>query len=212
MAKWLVFDVGETLASEERWLSSWADWLGVPRGTFFAALGAIIEARRPYQDVLRLFRPDIDLDAERTARQAVGITDYFVRDDLYPDALPTLAWARRAGYRVGIAGNTSAATEAFIRSLEFQADFVGSAASWNVAKPDPGFFRRVIAETGVTPADITYIGDSIDNDVRPALSSGLQAIHIARGPWGVVQARWPEARSVRAIRSLSELPSPVERP
>ena len=35
MTKWLVFDVGETLASEERWLGSWADWLGVPRGTFF---------------------------------------------------------------------------------------------------------------------------------------------------------------------------------
>ena len=27
----LFFDVGETLASEERWLGSWADWLGVPR-------------------------------------------------------------------------------------------------------------------------------------------------------------------------------------
>ena len=38
MAQWLVFDVGETLASEERWLGSWADWLGVRRGTFFAAL------------------------------------------------------------------------------------------------------------------------------------------------------------------------------
>lgn len=46
----LFFDVGETLASEERWLGSWADWLGVPRPTFFAALGALIEARRPHQE------------------------------------------------------------------------------------------------------------------------------------------------------------------
>ncbi|HEY3147275.1 MAG TPA: hypothetical protein VGJ75_13040, partial [Dongiaceae bacterium] len=78
MAEWLVFDVGETLASEERWLGSWADWLGVPRGTFFAALGAIIEARRPYQDVFRVFRPDIDLEQERVLRRASGILDHFV--------------------------------------------------------------------------------------------------------------------------------------
>ena len=33
----LFFDVGETLASEERWLGSWADWFGVPKSAFFAA-------------------------------------------------------------------------------------------------------------------------------------------------------------------------------
>jgi len=205
--RFLVFDVGETLASEERWLASWATWLGVPSGTFFAALGAIIEARRPYQDVFRLFRPDIDLEQERQARRAAGMIDHFVTEDLYPDALPTLAWARRAGYQVGIAGNTSAETEAFIRALEFKADFVGSAARWHVAKPDPAFFRRILAEAGGRPERITYIGDSIDNDVLPALAAGLQAIHIARGPWGVVQARWPEAHTTRRIRPLAELPS-----
>jgi hypothetical protein len=35
----LVFDVGETLASEERWPDSWADRLAVPRSSFFATLG-----------------------------------------------------------------------------------------------------------------------------------------------------------------------------
>lgn len=99
---WLVFDVGETLACEERWLSSWADWLGVKRGTFFAALGAIIDARRPCQEVFEFFRPGIDL--ERAARKAAGISDSFILEDLYLDALPTLAWARAAGYRVGIVG------------------------------------------------------------------------------------------------------------
>ena len=202
----LVFDVGETLASEERWLSSWADWLGVPRGTFFAALGSLIEARRPHQDAFRLFRPDIDLERERQARRAAGVIDHLTHDDLYPDALPTLAWARAAGYGVGIAGNTGIETERFIRSLDM-ADFVGSAASWKVAKPDPVFFHRVIAEAGCRPAEITYIGDIIDNDVLPALSVGMQAIHIARGPWGVVQARWPEAQGLRRVRSLSELPA-----
>jgi HAD superfamily hydrolase (TIGR01549 family) len=207
MTKWLVFDVGETLASEERWLGSWADWLGVPRDAFFAGLESIIAARRPYEDVFRLFKPDIDRAREREARRVAGISDAFVLADLYPDVLPTLAWARAAGYGVGMAGNTSVGTEAFLRTLPFQADFIGSAASWQVAKPDPGFFRRIIAEAGCDPASITYVGDNVSNDVLPALAAGLQAIHIARGPWGVVHARWPEAQGLRRIRSLSELPA-----
>jgi FMN phosphatase YigB (HAD superfamily) len=206
MEKWLFFDVGETLASEERWLGSWADWFGVPRSAFFAALGALIEARRPHQELFALFRPGIDVAAERDKRSALGLSDRFITDDLYPDALPTLQWARAAGHRIGISGNTGAHTEEFARSLAL-ADVVGSSQRWGVAKPDPAFFRQLIAEAGCPPDQIIYIGDRVDNDVLPALTAGLQAIHIARGPWGVVQARWPEAEGLRRIRSLAELPA-----
>ncbi len=173
---------------------------------FFAALGALIEARRPHQEVFPLFRPGIDLAAERDQRSARGISDRFTTDDLYPDALPALQWARAAGHRIGISGNTSAHTEEFARSLGL-ADVVGSSERWGVAKPDPGFFRRLIAEAGCAPDQIVYVGDRVDNDVLPALAAGLQAIHIARGPWGVVQARWPEAAGLRRICSLAGLPA-----
>jgi FMN phosphatase YigB (HAD superfamily) len=202
----LFFDVGETLASEERWLSSWADWLGAPRPAFLAALGALIEARRPHQELFSLFRPDIDVAAEREKRSRIGISDHFIASDLYPDALPAMQWAKGAGHRIGISGNNSARTEEFARGLGL-ADVVGSSQRWGVAKPDPAFFRRLIAEADCPPDQIVYIGDRIDNDVLPALAAGLQAIHIARGPWGVVQARWPEAEGLRRIRSLAELPA-----
>ena len=202
----LFFDVGETLASEERWLGSWADWLGVPRPAFFAALGALIEARRPHQELFALFRPGIDVEVERAKRSKLGISDHFIADDLYPDAVPTLQWARAAGHRIGISGNTGAHTEEFARSLDL-ADVVGSSQRWGVAKPDPAFFRRLIVEAGCPPDQIVYIGDRVDNDVLPTLAAGLQAIHIVRGPWGVVQARWPEAEGLRHIRSLAELPA-----
>jgi FMN phosphatase YigB (HAD superfamily) len=202
----LVFDVGETLASEQRWLSSWADWLGVPRSSLFATLGALIEARRPHQELFPLLRPGIDVEAEHDKRRQLGISDHFILTDLYPDALPTLDWARRAGHRIGITGNNSERTESFARSLGV-ADLVGSSETWGVAKPDLAFFRRLIAEAGCAAGDIVYIGDRVDNDVLPALKAGLQAIHIARGPWGVVQARWPEAQGLRRIRSLAELPA-----
>ena len=202
----LFFDVGETLASEERWLSSWADWLQVPKPAFFAALGALIEARRSHQELFQLFRPGIDIAAERDKRSKLGISDHFIASDLYPDALPALQRAREAGHRIGISGNNSAHTEAFARSLGL-ADVIGSSQRWGVAKPDPAFFQRLIDEAGCAPDQIVYVGDRVDNDVLPALAAGLQAIHIARGPWGVVQARWPEAQGLRRIHSLAELPA-----
>ena len=35
-------DVGETIVDESREYGAWADWLGVPRHTFSAVLGAVI--------------------------------------------------------------------------------------------------------------------------------------------------------------------------
>ena len=38
----VVFDIGETLVDETEVMGHWADWLGVPRLTFFANIGARI--------------------------------------------------------------------------------------------------------------------------------------------------------------------------
>ena len=47
----------------------------------------------------------------------------------------------------------------------------------------------------------------VDNDVVPAANAGMVAVHVRRGPWGYLQARWPEVE-LAAIRldSLAELP------
>ncbi len=39
--KAIFFDVGETLVDETRHWGQWADYLGVPKLTFFAALGGV---------------------------------------------------------------------------------------------------------------------------------------------------------------------------
>jgi FMN phosphatase YigB (HAD superfamily) len=206
--KLLFFDVGETLVSEERDLAAWAAWLGVPASTFFAVLGAIIEARQHHEEVFRWLRPGIDLAAAREERRQAGVPPGFIMDDLYPDTLPVLRWAQTAGFRLGFAGNHSQLTEEFVRTLGLSPAIVGSSQRWGVAKPDPAFFQRIIDEAGLTPHEIVYIGDRIDNDILPALRIGMGAIFVERGPWGTIQSRWPEARDVHVkIRSLSELPT-----
>ena len=62
------FDVGETLIDETRHWASWADWLGVPHFAFFGAFGAVIERDEHHHRVFEMFRPGIDLDAEKVAR------------------------------------------------------------------------------------------------------------------------------------------------
>lgn len=205
--KLLFFDVGETLVSEERDLAAWAAWLGVPASTFFSVLGAVIEARLHHEEVFRRLRPGIDLAAAREERRQAGVPPGFIMDDLYPDTLPALRWAKTAGFRLGFAGNHSQRTEEFVRTLGLSPDIVGSSQRWGVAKPDPAFFRRIIDEAGLAPHEIVYIGDRIDNDVLPALALGMNAIFVERGPWAIIQSRWPEARQVaQRIRTLSELP------
>lgn len=203
----VVFDAGETLVDETRMWGEWADWLRVPRLTFFAALGAVIAARQRHQKVFEMVRPGLDLRCERQARQTRGGMTRIEKQDLYPDAVPTLVRLRAAGLSIGIAGNQPEEAAAEIRALGLAVDFVASSAGWGVAKPDPAFFNRIVSETGVAPDRIAYVGDRLDNDVLPAIAAGMIGVFLRRGPWGVIHATWPEAaRADLRIESLGELP------
>ncbi|MGL1668916.1 HAD family hydrolase, partial [Vibrio parahaemolyticus] len=68
------------------------------------------------------------------------------------------------------------------------ADFVATSAGWGVAKPDPGFFDRIIDAAGQPASAIAYIGDRLDNDVGPARAAGMRAIRLRRGPWAMLEA------------------------
>ena len=83
-------------------------------------------------------------------------------------------------------------------------DFVGSSARWGVNKPAPEFFVRLAREAGVPPGRLAYVGDRVDNDIQPAIAMGMVAVHIRRGPWGLLHE--PPSAAL-AIRSLDELPS-----
>lgn len=87
---------------------------------------------------------------------------------------------------VGMAGNQAARAEGILRSLQLPVDLIGTSGSWGVEKPSTAFFGRVVQEAGTAADDIPYIGDRIDNDIRPAQEVGLQTTLIRRGPWGMV--------------------------
>lgn len=71
MIRAVVFDVGETLVDETRQWGAWADWLGVTRLTFFAALGAVIARGEHHRRVFDLVAPGVDI-ADEERRRACG--------------------------------------------------------------------------------------------------------------------------------------------
>ncbi len=207
----VVFDVGETLVDETRHWRDWAVWMGVPTFTVFAAMGVIVERRRPHREVFDLVRPGYDLAAEQARRKAAGWVYSLERGDFYPDAFLCLADLKSHGYHVGISGNQPEAAETSLRDVGVPADFIASSASWGVEKPSPAFFDRVVQAAGCPAVDIAYVGDRLDNDVLPAKAAGMTAVFIRRGPWGVVHAGWPEAAQADVrLESLSELRKALE--
>jgi HAD superfamily hydrolase (TIGR01509 family) len=179
----------------------------VPRLTLFSVLGASIASGEHHRDPMQLFRPDIDVEAESAALIAAGRSWHASTEDLYPDALPCLRALRDLGYRLGVAANQPAEVADVVRSFGVELDLVGMSAAWRLHKPDPAFFMRIADELGLPPEDIAYVGDRVDNDVRPSRAAGMLAVFVRRGPWGWIQAGRedpPEADVV--VGSLAELP------
>ncbi|MFH8406315.1 HAD family hydrolase [Streptomyces sp. NPDC018019] len=206
MIEAVVFDVGETLVSDDRYWHDWADWLDVPWHTLSALVGAVVAQGRDNADAVRLLRPGIDLAAEYEACEAAGRGEYLDETDLYPDVRPALTSLRAAGARVLIAGNQTASAGALLRGLELPADAIATSGEWGVAKPRPEFFDKVIDLAGVAPECILYVGDHPANDIIPAHAAGLRTAHVRRGPYGILWASSPEANLAdRRINGLDEL-------
>jgi FMN phosphatase YigB (HAD superfamily) len=190
------FDVGETLVDEERWWREVARAAGVAPHVVWAALGKTIALGEEHWDLWR------HLGIERPA----GAWDSVVysAEDLYPDALECLGRVRGSGALVGIAGNQSAALEAWARAAALPADIVTGSASLGVRKPAPEFFERLVELAGVAPADVAYVGDRADNDVVPALEAGLVSVHLRRGPWGRLQPTPEGAIAIDTLYGLAD--------
>ncbi|RPK56271.1 Phosphoglycolate phosphatase [Streptomyces sp. ADI96-02] len=208
MIRAVVFDVGECLVDETREYGTWADWLGVPRHTFAAMFGAVITQGRDYREVFQEFQPGFDLAEQRAARAAAGQPEHFDETDLYPDVRDSLKALRADGLWLGIAGNQTVRAGGILRELfTNDVDLIGTSDDWGASKPDPEFFVRVAHVVPAEPDEILYVGDRVDNDLRPAVAAGMHTALVHRGPWATIQWHTEEAKKLPTFRveSLLEL-------
>jgi HAD superfamily hydrolase (TIGR01549 family) len=208
----VVFDVGETVLDDSREWGAWADWIGVPRHTFSAVLGAVTAAGRNNAETFQYFRPGFDIGYERQRREDAGCGEQIDEVDLYPDVRPALSALRQRGLWVGIAGNQTVRAAELLRRLELPVDGIATSGEWGVAKPDREFFIRVTEMAPGRPDEIVYVGDHRDQDVMPASAAGLRTALIRRGPWGYLWADDPALVGVVdwRLNSLAELPELME--
>jgi HAD superfamily hydrolase (TIGR01509 family) len=196
----VIFDLGETLVDETRQWEIVAQAAGVPSFTLSGVIGALIAQHRPFHDAFAMLGVD-----------RVSATDhgYEVTPEVfYPDASPTLQHLKDLGYPIGIVANQPQGIAEDLAAMDLPLDVIATSVTYGVAKPDPAFFHRIVADCGVPADQIVYVGDRLDNDILPAQSIGMQAVFIKRGPWGFIQATWPEAAEVRhQIDTLTELPA-----
>lgn len=203
----VVFDVGETLVDDSREWGAWADWIGVPRHTFSAVLGAVTAVGNDNAAVFEVLRPGFDLEGERQRREAAGRGETLDDSDLYPDVRPALAALRAAGLWLGIAGNQTRRMAGLLRELKLPVDRVATSGEWGVAKPSKDFFEHVIDMASRRPGEILYVGDHRDYDVLAAKAVGMRTALIRRGPWGHLWVDDPQVRAAADLRidSLTEL-------
>ncbi len=201
-ARWVCLDVGETLIDETRVWAVWADILQLPYLTLAAAIGATIAAGNPHQSVFEYLGVD---DWQHLAPEVERRYGGFQAEDLYPDALPALDALRDSGCSLAVIANQPAQRAAELVAIGVSPDVMAMSDAMGVAKPDPAFFDQVLARChDPMPGDVAYVGDRVDNDVRPAAAAGLRAVWLRRGPWGVVQ-RDDVHRAHLVVDSLAEL-------
>ncbi len=157
---------------------------GVPRHTFLSKLGAVLALGGSHMDLLEYFRPGFDLAEEERRRAEAGVPNGFGPDDLYPDARACLSGLRDQGLYIGIVDNQPVEAAAQMAALGLDADVVGISDVWGVRKPSHEFFERCAQLADVLPDRVLYVGDRIDNDVRPGLEFGMRMAFLRRGPGG----------------------------
>ena len=164
-----------------------------------------------HRRAFEIVKPGIDLHAEVLRQRAAGREYLLTAADLYPDVLPALAALHAAGSRLGVAANQPITTEQMVAGIDVPLELIASSGRWGVAKPDPRFFERIASDLGLPLDRIAYVGDRVDNDIRPAAAAGMIAIHIRRGPWGYAHAgQAREAGAVATIDSLGEVAGLLE--
>ena len=150
----------------------------------------------------------LDLDGEQLAVlwEAWQVDGGGVGRQLYPDARTTLAWARDAGYRLGLVANGWTGGEALARELAasglgpyLDAVTVSADAGW--LKPHPAIFNEVLTRLGVEPENAVMVGASLNADIAGAKLLGMRAVWKRNGK----RAAPPPGRTVEPDAVIDDL-------
>ena len=128
------------------------------------------------------------------------------------DIQETFSTLRRLGIKLGIVSNTfvnRASLERQLQNLGLLDFFSVQLYSYefNVRKPDEELFRIAAEKIDVPVGNILFVGDRIDNDILPAMASGMRAA--LKDAYTNAGKKTPDG--AHRICRLAELPALIER-
>lgn len=129
-----------------------------------------------------------------------------------PDLAGTLTKLTEAGLKLGIVSNTFVNAGALDRHLTEEGligffDTRVYSCEFSFRKPDKRIFLEAARQVGVQPANIMYVGDRINKDVKGALRAGMKPV--LKNAYTNAGKKVPDG--VERIERISELPELVHK-
>jgi HAD superfamily hydrolase (TIGR01549 family) len=189
-ARWLFFDMGNTLISEEastacriQRLAEAFDRHGASR-----SIEAIESA---YKEASERFAPRLAPRAIEKLTDDLELRKLIQTEAPYPremevpfdGAIETLRLLS-SHYKIGVIANQSpGSVERLTRwgLIPFISVCVAS-AEVDLEKPDPAIFDLALRHAGCSASEAVMIGDRLDNDIRPARLLGWKTVRVLQGP------------------------------
>ncbi len=83
-------------------------------------------------------------------------------------------------------------------------DLLWTSRELGVNKPDPIFYERILESLGAPAESCVMVGDSVNNDIRPAKEIGMRTV------WLAAPGEEPAPSSDRTIHHLGDLPGVID--
>lgn len=134
-----------------------------------------------------LFEWQIDLAGKTTVQELLTVyyKEIFAPRKLYPDVFPALQSLQAAGAKMAVISNTT--NPGFIKSAErislgldsfFEFSIYSSEVPYR--KPHPCIFELAVKRLQLRPADILFVGDTLEMDVAGPQAVGMKAAWLNR--------------------------------
>jgi HAD superfamily hydrolase (TIGR01549 family) len=189
-ARWLFFDLGNTLISEEAATECRIQQL-VSSLKRYGRRYSVEDVRSALAEASREFAPRLITRAiEKLTEDHPGRRKLIETEARYPKELESpyegteqTLRVLSSRYLIGVIANQSAGTKERLTKWGLM-PFVSlclSSTEAGLEKPDPAIFDLALSTAGCTPPQAVMIGDRLDNDIRPARLQGWKTIRIAQG-------------------------------
>lgn len=212
-AKWLFFDLGNTILNEERMLRDYVNQIG----SRFLDMGTMISesaVEAAMRSSCEKFHPNIAEGAIDLLTADPKIRSYVYRGvkykidliEVYPQATDVLSKLSKR-YSLGILANQPSGNEERLAKWGigeyFKVIVISSEAG--IKKPDQAMFSRAIELAETKPSDAVMIGDRIDNDIRPAKQLGWKTVRVMQGIAATQKPRDPMDYPDATVTRLEQL-------